>query len=454
VLAAFGVAGSYDDLMGRPRDHARTLTFPLSEATLYAARLANVALFALAMSVSAALPLAGLAGWHSGAGAGLAVGAVLVVTMLGVTFAVLAAVWGLTLAAPAKVYRAALSAARAALIGALVLGYQWVATQEVLVAEAPWWPAHWVVAAVWGGNPAAWAALAASALVLVALYVAVLPNVYIRVLARTAAAEGSDRAGRRAAQAPLSLERLLVRTPEARAAFGFAVAAFRGDRLVVGRVWPAAMLAFVFAAFGWWSDALGSLFVYGSWAMLTDPAAQMHLSVLTVVLFVAQSSAQALQVTDHPEAAWAFDILPVQSPRALQLGAQQALVLRVLLPLHGALAGLLTLSMPVGHALLHAGFWLAGCALVTRVYALTRRTAPFSRRSDKFSAGEKFLPLLLSIPAAVVLMMLQGVSFATVPSAALMIAGMAVLHAALGVARRPVRAARPAELPLAPVPAA
>jgi hypothetical protein len=453
VLAAFGVAGSYDDLMGRPRDHARALAYPLSEATLYTARLANVTIFALAMSVSAALPLAGLATWMFGAGMGLTVGVALIATMLGVTFGVLAAVWGLTLAVPARVQRPLLSGLRAALIGALVLGYQWVATQETLVVSAPWWPAHWVVAAGWGGSLVAWATLLAVTGALGVLYLGVLPSRYIRVLQRTAEAEGNRKGGRRASAAPGPWERWAVRTPEARAAYGFAAAALRGDRLVVGRVWPATLLALVFAAFGWWMGGLGDLFAYGAWGILVEPAVQMHLSVLTVLLFVAQSSAQALQVTDHPEAAWAFDIFPVRSERALQIGAQQALVFRVLLPLHGALAVLLALSMPVVHALIHAAFWLAGCALLSRVYALTRRTPPFARRSDRFSAGEKFLPLLLAVPAAIALMLVQGVSFAHPLSAALMIAGMFVLHAALGVVGRPAPARREAAAVLAPTPA-
>jgi hypothetical protein len=168
----------------------------------------------------------------------------------------------------------------------------------------------------------------------------------------------------------------------------------------------------------------------------------MHLSVLTILLFVAQSAAQAVQVSDHAEGAWLFDTVPIQSVRALQIGAQQALLVRVLLPLHAALAGLLALSMPLGHALLHAAFWLAGCALMTRAYALTRRTPPLSRRSDRFSAGERFLPLLLSIPFALALLLLQSVSFTQPLSAALAIAGLFLLHAGLGPARASLESAQ------------
>src|SRR5690606_39531804 len=37
VLAAFGIAGSYDELMGRPKDNAWLVTLPASETEQYAA---------------------------------------------------------------------------------------------------------------------------------------------------------------------------------------------------------------------------------------------------------------------------------------------------------------------------------------------------------------------------------------------------------------------------------
>jgi hypothetical protein len=432
VLAAFGVAGSYDDLMGRPRDAARMLTFPVSERTLYAARLANVGLFAVAMSLSAALPLAVAGGLLFGGVATITVGGALVAMMLVVTFTVLAAVWTLTLVAPIRAQRPVLSATRAVLIGALVLGYQWVATQETLLVEAAWWPAHWVIAAGWGGALWAWTALVATTLGLgIAFGWAFAPR-YARVLERTAEAENLRSVGRGTKPAPNRWERWALLTPEARAAYGFATSALSSDRVVRGRTWPAALLAFVFAGFAWWTGSLGDLFAHGAHNVLFDPAIQMHLSVVTVLLFVALTAVQAVQVSDQIEASWAFDVLPVRSTRALQVGAQQALVGRVLVPLHIALAILLALSMPLLHAVLHAAFWLAGCALLTRLYAVTRSQAPFSQQSDRFSAGQRFLPLLLAVPMSLGMLLVQAVAFTHPGSATLMIAGLFFLHAALG----------------------
>lgn len=431
VLAAFGVAGSYDDLMGRPRDHARMLTYPVSQSTLYVARLINVGMFGVMMSVSAALPLAGAAWLMHGAPAGLLAGALLTAMMLGVTFAVLGGVWLLTLAAPLRIQRVALSATRAALIGALVLGYQWVATQPTLVAEAPWWPAHWFITAFVYGAPTGWAALAIAGALLAAGYAVLFPRFFVRVLQRTAAAEELRQPGIRGSQAPTLAERWAVTSAEARAAFGITVAALRGDRLVRGRVWPAAMLALVFAAFGWWAGGLGDLFAVGAHNVLIEPSIQMHLSVLTILLFAAQAAMQGVQISDHPEAAWAFDILPIRNGRLLQVGAQQAVLFRILVPMHVVLAVMLAFSMPVLHAMLHAGFWLASCAVITRLQAVSRNRVPLSRRSDRFSAGERFVPLLLAIPMALVMLILQGLTFTQPASAALLILGLFVFHAAL-----------------------
>jgi hypothetical protein len=445
VLAAFAVVGSYDDLMGRPSEHAWALTLPASEATHYVARLVNVGLLVAVMGASTALPLAVLAGHASGVAVALGVGALIVGVMFGVALVALAVMWGLTLLLSHRVLKAALTAVRAGLVGALVLGYQWVGTQGVLVPASGWWPPRWVIDGVWlaDGANGATLGLLALGLGLAACFALVFPPRYFALLRRTA--EGDERQAdlRHAGHAPNRAERLAVRRPEAQAAFGLTVAALRSDRLVRGRVWPAALLALVFVAFGWWTDGLGSLFVYGAESVLVDPAVQMHLSALVVLLFSAQTLVQSVQFSAHDAAAWLFDTLPMTGKRELQVGAQSALLFRVLLPLHVALALLLATSMPPAHALLHAAFWLAACALITRVQALFYRHAPFSRASDRFSMTERFVPLLLSIPAALAFLLLQVLAFASVPNAVLALAGLALVHHALGRLPAPRRAALP-----------
>lgn len=445
VLAAFGVAGSYEDLMGRPREHANLLTLPIAPGTLYVARLVNIGLFVGMMGLSTALPVAVMAALRFDPWTGTAVGAVLMAMVLVVAGVVLAAIWTLTLAAPLRLLKPVLAVSRALLIGALVLGYQWVATQEALASDAPWWPARWVIAGLWEGSLVALLGLTVALWGLIALFGGPFARRYTRLLRRTADAEARHEAAGRTGPAPSRWERWSVRTPEARAAFGFAVAALRGDRLVRGRVWPAALLAFVFAAFAAWSGGLGDLLAFDGANILGEPSLQLHLSVLTVLLFAAQTLVLAVQATDTPEAAWSVDVLPIRSHRALQVGAQQALLWRVLAPLHLALFGLLALSMPVLHAALHAGFWFFGAALLTRSVSLLQRQAPFTRRSDRFSAGEKFVPLILAVPAAVLMMLGQSLTFTQPASAALMVLGMAVLHAGLGRLPSTRRSARPVQ---------
>jgi hypothetical protein len=434
VLAAFAVVGSYDDLMGRPSEHAWALTLPAAEVTHYVARLVNVGLFVAVMGVSTALPLAGLAWVASGAVTGLAVGALIVGTMFGVALVVLAVMWGLTLLLSHRVLKHALTAVRAGLVGALVLGYQWVGTQDVLVPASGWWPPRWIIDGLWlaDGVNGASLGLLALGLGLATCFVVVFPSCYFALLHRTAEGEERQADLRHRGHAPNRAERLFVRRPESRAAFGLAVAALRSDRLVRGRVWPAALLALVFAAFGWWTNGLGTLFVYGAESVLVNPSVQMHLSVLVVLLFSAQTLVQSVQFSAHDAAAWLYDTLPIESKRELQVGAQSALLFRVLLPLHIALALLLATSMPLGHAALHAGFWLAACALITRIQALFYRQAPFSRPSDRFSMAERFVPLFLSIPAALALLLLQTITFASIPNAVLTLIGLALVHHALG----------------------
>jgi hypothetical protein len=438
VLAAFAVVGTYDELMGRPADHAWALTLPASEATHYVARLMNIGLLVAVMSVSTALPLAWLTGTANGIGEALAVGGLLVGTMFGVTLVVLAVIWGLTLGLSHRVLKPVLTAVRAGLVGALVLGYQWVGTQPQLTSDAPWWPPRWIIDGLWlaDGLGGATLGLAALGLGLGLCFGVVFPPRYFALLRRMADGEQAESAPSASGLAPNRLERLVVRTPETRAAFGFTVAALRSDALVRGRVWPAALLALVFAAFGWWTGGLGDLFVHGALNTLTDPAVQMHLSVLVVLLFSAQTLMQSVQFSAHERAAWLFGTLPMRSGRGLQLGAQTALLVRVLLPLHLILVLGLSLSMPLDHAALHVGFWLALCALMTRAQALFYRHPPFSRRSDRFSMVERFVPLLLAVPGALLGLILQTFAFASVPSATLMLLGLGLFHNALGWLRR------------------
>lgn len=431
VLAAFAIVGSYDELMGRPREHAWALTLPASERTHYVARLANIGVLALVMSVSAALPIAGLVGLSHGAGLGLVAAALMLLGMAGASAAVLSALWGLTLAVPYRLLRPALSALRALLIGAIALGYQWVGMAEPAVAELPWWPAQWVLAA-WAGEAGGLLPIGLTALGFAALFAFVFPGRYFALLRRIAEGESVEEARPRFGPAPTAAERLLVRAPASRAAFGMAAAALHGDRLVRGRVWPAAFLGFIFAGFCWWQGGLGDLLGAAPGSLLTEAALQLHLSAFVVLLFCAQSIAQALRASDHAEGAWVFEVLPLGSARPLWLGAQQAVLLRVLLPLHLALAVLLGLSMPPLHAALHAGFWLAASAVVTRVQVLLNRELPFSRRSDRFSLAERFVPLLLAVPVAVGFLLLQMVTFTAPLGAALLVLGLFALHGALG----------------------
>ena len=228
------------------------------------------------------------------------------------------------------------------------------------------------------------------------------------------------------------------------------MAAFADDRLVRGRLWPAALLPAGFVAFGWLSGGLASTVglgtagvLQGAYDVLQDPGTQLHLSVLVVLLFCVQSLVQTLQYSDHAEASWVFGTLPEARARVIQLGAQAALVWRVLLPLHVGLAALLTLTMPAADAVAHAALWFAVGAVVSRLYALAHRTPPFSRASDKFNAAGRFGPLLVSIPLGVAALLLQVWALATLGRAAAVTLGLLAASAVVGraVAWRPRRPA-------------
>ncbi|MFN3596617.1 MAG: hypothetical protein ACK41D_05035 [Rubricoccaceae bacterium] len=421
VLAAFGVVGSYDELMGRPRENAWLTTLPATERTHYAARLAGVAVYLALMGVGVGGPVAALMAWHHGPAEGLLVGGLVAVAVVWTASLALAAVWLLTLHLPGRALRLTLALARGLLVGLLVLGYQWIGMQPegaVASGSASWWPAAWLADARAARLTPGLCALGLSAGAMLALFVFYFPTRYFRLLGALGAGPppGERRAGMTRA------ERLLVPAGAPRAAYGLAVAAFAADRIVRGRLWPVALLPLGFVALAWLTGGLGSLFVYGPASVLTDPATQLHLSVLIVLVFCVQTLVQTLQHADHAEASWVFGVLPNARPRLLWLGAEQALVWRVLVPVHGLFAAGLLFLMPAADAVLHALFWLAVSVSVARARAMLAAAPPFSQRPDRFSASAHVVPLLLSVPIGALALLVQYAAFGSPARAALVIA--------------------------------
>ena len=368
--------------MGRPKDNAWLTTLPATEGQHYAARLVGIAGYVALMAVCVALPVGIRVALSSGAGAGAGVAALVGGGIVWTSAVALAVLWALTLALPQRLLRPAIGAARTVLVASLVIGYQWIGS-GVEATSAPWWPGAWL-ASVLGGQPTAGVAvLGASVAVLAVLFAVVFRYRYFGLLGRLSAGERASETERRTRRLS-AVERWLTRTGPERAAYGFAVASFTDDRLIRGRLWPAALLPVGFVLFGFVAGGLGSLFVYGPESVLTNPATQLHLSVLVVLLFCAQSLVQTLQYSDTAAAAWVFATLPEADPRGLQMGAQQALAVRVLAPLHVVIASVLAFQMPVLDAAVHALFWFAVTVAVTRMVALGYRRPPFSRTSDRF----------------------------------------------------------------------
>ncbi len=454
VLAAFGVAGSYDELMGRPKDNAWLTTLPASQGTQYAARVLSIGFYFVLIALSVAIPVGVRVALSDGIGSGLAVAGLVAAGMLWTAALSMTVLWSLTLRLPFRLLSPALSATKTVLIAALVLGYQWVGSEEG-AANAAWWPAAWLADLLTGRPTEGLALLVGTVGYMVVISAIYFPSRYFLLLNRLADGARQIERRTRSLRALSMIERILIGTPAARAAYGFALSAFRDDRLVRGRLWPAALLPLGFAFFGWWMGGLGDLFVFGPENVLLFSETRLHLSLVVILLFSGQSLVQTLQFSDHAEASWLFDTLPGARPRVLQLGAHQALAFRILLPLHGVLALVLSTVMAPTHAVIHAAFWFAVTSLATRIQAVVGRRPPFSRHSDRFSSAERFLPLFLSIPAALAILALQTKTFTTPLMAVQTIIGVLAVNAGLarwiGRERKAKRQRVPSVVPVLPV---
>lgn len=450
VLAAFGVVGSYDELMGRPKENAWLTTLPASERQHYGARLLGIAGYVLLMAVSVSVPIGIRSALAHGVPVSIGIASLVALGIVWTSAVCVGALWGLTLALPLTSLRPVLGAARTLLVGGIVVGYQWLGTSPE-AADSPWWPGAWLVDIAVGRSTVGLAILVSSMAALAWAFSRPFADQYFRLLSKLES-EAYESKNERETRRLSGYERALTRTGPSRAAYGFAVAALTSDRLVRGRVWPAALLPLGFAGFGWLAGGLSSLFIYGSGNAVLYPETQLHLSMLVVLVFCAHSLIQTLQFSDHAEAAWVFGTLPEVRTRRLQMGAQLALIVRVLFPLHLALWAMLMFLMPIVDAAVHAFFWFAFVVLVTRCLALLYRTPPFSRHSDRFSAASRFVPLLISAPVGILALLLQMATFATVPMAvATSVALLSVASLLGGVARwLDRRATRPGFVP-APV---
>ena len=193
VLAAFGIAGSYDDLMGRPKDHTWLRTLPVSDEAHYAARVASIGVLIGLMGVSLALPLLVRVGVLHGWMSGLAVFAIVSAGTVHAAAAVLAVLWAATLALPTRALRPVLLALRGVLVATLVLAYQLItmtdAARRVTGFEAPWWPGAWFADLAEGRLGLGLVALALSWTAIGLLFAGFFPPRYGRILQRLARAE-------------------------------------------------------------------------------------------------------------------------------------------------------------------------------------------------------------------------------------------------------------------------
>ena len=185
VLAAFGVVGSYDELMGRPKENAWLSTLPASERQHYAARLLGIAAYVGLMAVSVAVPVAVRTGLAHGVASGLQVGGLVAAGVVWTAGLSLAVLWAISLALSPRIARPTLSVARTVLIATLVLGYQWIGA-EPEAAAAPWWPAAWLADAMVGRSTLGLALLVGAVGVLVVSFSVVFPRRYFHLLDRIA----------------------------------------------------------------------------------------------------------------------------------------------------------------------------------------------------------------------------------------------------------------------------
>ncbi|MEM6327927.1 MAG: hypothetical protein AAF791_12480, partial [Bacteroidota bacterium] len=180
VLAAFGVVGSYDELMGRPKENAWLSTLPATERQHYAARLLGIAAYVGMMAVSIAVPVGVRTGIAHGATAGTEVGVLVGSGVIWTAALSLAVLWSVTLLLPPRVLQPALSASRTLLVAVLVLGYQWIGADPE-AANAPWWPAAWLADGLTGRATLGLALLLGAMGGLLAVFAAAFPSRYFRL---------------------------------------------------------------------------------------------------------------------------------------------------------------------------------------------------------------------------------------------------------------------------------
>lgn len=329
--------GLYDTLLVDATDVAVIASLPVSDRTLYAARLAHLSFYVALMSLLICfwpmfLGPFGFPWWAVFLGVPLtaALTALFAVGAVALLYALVLRILG-----PGRFQRASLYAQVAALVLTMV-GPQLISRlsilQPLVQAFRPEWalllPPAWfggLFSLLLGQHDALTLALAALALLVPLLMLVVALRLASRhFVAALAAGSTGDRAGRARWRRPWSagLARLVCRGESERTGWLLALPLVRRDRVFVRGAWP---------------GFLGSTLI-GVVIFLPLPAhghalpAGLSLCGLYMCALAFSALLQLMKFSEHARARWLYAVAPVSDAAGLARGAAKALLVCVLLP--------------------------------------------------------------------------------------------------------------------------
>jgi hypothetical protein len=412
-IAGFTFIGSYPLILLDENDRGILQQFPVTASTLSAARITNLVIYILFVSLPFIIPLALIFLWNSTG---------ILPAILYAFFMLAAAMWStlfflnltLKMLQRSPKYHVLLSVLQMLLVFSLLIFYQ--AMPRYFLHKVPWDtlfanPFTYVL-------PPFWFVGSFQAALGTEQYLSFLPHATLALLTGlillymisrswSIPVDAVKARNRSAGTGLLKLVDSVVfrfmRSSSARAGYSLiAGIAFR-ERSFRLQILPMALMPIAVVVYGQLSGQLASPFPQ----LLTGWYSKVHIAVLMFYLYVGRHCEHVVFFSPAREAQWMMHTTKNGARQSYRSGVYTGIRVYVLLPIAAAVTLLFTISMPLPEALLQGAFLFISAVCQSSLFMLFSKHIPFSADANQLEAFHRISQIFLVVPFLILFWLLH-----------------------------------------------